>query len=894
LTTIAPSVDFTLTELEKAFNSLGLTLSKNLEDLQAANEIGKYLPQCRVEFAEHFDPLAQYLIYDPPSGTLGLVYDVRMLSQEKATSALAELKKMVESAIYVRHLLVQAQYRQKRKQRSILVELVLLSSGPNEGHTQGNLRALIRKGELLDAIHGIGINLLHAKDGASPLFPQDSLRRAFPWLLRACKKWYEKVPPRVDIGRFKGIKLENYRLSGIRKLEVACDAAVHLVFGANGTGKSSIAEALELAFCGSAERLRDQLLSKAIKFDQKSRAMVSVDLADAKPHRIEIPEAKSLESSLEEKWPVARFRLDQSLMDRLTNPWNRADRARTFLGAYFPEDRDQLEEHATLVEAADRAYKELPPHRLNFNYTGDVEVDAKNVAVHFGWLAAADNTVPDSTEAAEACLPLPISDLQQLAPLDESLKATLELWKKGIPSAALVQTLAAEIDQALIRLISSFVAPYPNAMIALEKTRHWHVESSAEAKGSFIEALNSWLEHHALADIGKKALEVSRTVGAIHSAQALGKSDLLLRFLLPEGQQKNLEQAIDRWSSKEISSFEQVMSFKQHSPFREGETSQRSLSVLELDEIAALNSVGNVLGFAELGNKINRALASDRTVNVESTTGRATVVAGGESGWANGLLAELEPFREICARLQSFDSLSGSWIGQQRIQRFKDALAKEAARKKGTENLTSVLFSKFLEDRTLAEALNELLALFTPARWAYTDIDFSFKAASGAKSEIGFETGGYPIDLRLNTAELNLFTVALFLLCAPRRQNKLGLLVLDDPLQNMDELTVTTFARGLARLIRLPSWPKGWQLLILLHGEDDLERLRQELPAAVYRLHWQSPLEKGPLDPILMDPRESTHRAEQQKLSQILVSSKRSLRSRKTSAKDRTSDDSKR
>lgn len=67
----------------------------------------------------------------------------------------------------------------------------------------------------------------------------------------------------------------------------------------------------------------------------------------------------------------------------------------------------------------------------------------------------------------------------------------------------------------------------------------------------------------------------------------------------------------------------------------------------------------------------------------------------------------------------------------------------------------------------------------------------------------------------------------------------LGLLVLDDPLQNLDELTVTTFARGLVKVTRL--WDGSVQLLLLFHGRDDCERFLGEMPLAFYRLPWQSP-----------------------------------------------------
>ncbi len=79
-------------------------------------------------------------------------------------------------------------------------------------------------------------------------------------------------------------------------------------------------------------------------------------------------------------------------------------------------------------------------------------------------------------------------------------------------------------------------------------------------------------------------------------------------------------------------------------------------------------------------------------------------------------------------------------------------------------------------------AINELMALFTPARWGYTDIQLPPRIEAGSLGlalEIG-EHDAVRADLHLNTAELNLFTLTLFLLCAPRVRAPLNLLVFDD------------------------------------------------------------------------------------------------------------------
>jgi hypothetical protein len=173
----------------------------------------------------------------------------------------------------------------------------------------------------------------------------------------------------------------------------------------------------------------------------------------------------------------------------------------------------------------------------------------------------------------------------------------------------------------------------------------------------------------------------------------------------------------------------------------------------------------------------------------------------------------------------------------------------------GTEVQASFVMRLAANDTSalgLIDALNELMALFTPARWAYEDVTLRYQV-SGPVSRLRFETGELRggddphararADLRLNTAQLNAFTLALFLLCAPRVENPLGLLVLDDPLQNMDELTVTTLARGLAKLLRV--LPTRWSLMMLFHGEGDLARFHDEVECGVYFLPWLSPTVRG-------------------------------------------------
>ena len=101
--------------------------------------------------------------------------------------------------------------------------------------------------------------------------------------------------------------------------------------------------------------------------------------------------------------------------------------------------------------------------------------------------------------------------------------------------------------------------------------------------------------------------------------------------------------------------------------------------------------------------------------------------------------------------------------------------------------------------------------------------------------ELATSQTGSPAEMRLNTAEMNLVVLALFLQCAPSIGNPLGTILLDDPLQNMDDLTSATLARGISKLAAL--LPQGWQIVLMLHWDDDLETFRREVAtiAAIWR-----------------------------------------------------------
>jgi hypothetical protein len=244
-----------------------------------------------------------------------------------------------------------------------------------------------------------------------------------------------------------------------------------------------------------------------------------------------------------------------------------------------------------------------------------------------------------------------------------------------------------------------------------------------------------------------------------------------------------------------------------------------------------------------LGVRFNRALAQDQEESLMD-------MAIGRKGGLDQAIRECAEIIGACERLQK--SAAGGAGDADALQRVT-SMVKTARRFSAvSKELPQNFFLKLAEDKQeraeMLAAFNELLALMTPARWAYRDIEITPDLASGDPA-MGLTTaGGARADLLLNTAELNAFAMVLFLLLAPRLPNALRILILDDPLQNMDELTVVTLARALAKL-QPPVYPVGWQILAFFHGVGNVEVIRDETPCVVYHLPWvQSPAGTAPLN----------------------------------------------
>jgi len=620
-----------------------------------------------------------------------------------------------------------------------------------------------------------------------------------------------------------------------------------VIHGHNGTGKSSLAESIELVMTGTAERLKNKPHLGQIIWpgSKKPATQITLNYSDGRRAAVFKIEEGLAPSPLAGDMSGDSFRLDQTLMDRLAR-MDPARRAETFLSAYFPGQRPIFQEAAEARARVESIVLQLPSairKDLESLETKDTTIESLLIS-RFKWTEETSAIVP--RDAQLACLPLPADLLRGLAPLNKTLTDTINnLTGKEMPLTA----LTSELDRldAILKPIADNASQTLNtigiAKDALTRIRSWKPSPTPTSQtGDFATQLDEWLELEALSDLGTRHLSTGQTLAdAIEKGWA---AQPWVSFSNAISGRENLAKQRERlkeWTERRDYLLEIMASRSTQTP-SEGAHADEPASISP-KELSALDKIGEWFFETTSENGLGRTIDDALRKRKAMTFGTLTV---GGTEWTSSILDRVGSFEktvnEFWQRVQA-----KLLFGIDLLNLYKTApVAARASESKGAE--MSRIFQEQISGK-LNAAINELMAVFAPARWAYKGVAIEQNINTG-KPELNLRTDGADATLRLNTAELNLFTLALFVLCALSQQNPLQLLVLDDPLQNMDELTVTTLARGLARLIRL--MPQGWNLVFLFHGEDDLERFRRELPCTVYRLPWLSPSADEP-HPIQID-----------------------------------------
>ncbi|CAO3379040.1 hypothetical protein [Azospirillum argentinense] len=802
----------------------------------------------------HFELTCDLLVHDDRFGTVGIVHLIDDADDGGTPeSRKARIREIVESAAYLRHLaLSKATERNgKKPPLALTVELVLVVSAPAKESTVeiGNvLRELATDSNFL---HGIGVNLLPwtGADGDGDA----SLRSAFCWTLSTLTAWYG-MPDATAEPAFGGVEVANWRLPGHRRLKLVRNVRVHMVHGANGTGKSSLVEAIEFLATGRIARLPGiepvgSIVEHIRHGETTARDRASARFleprnehcdtrADSPPVNLRLPSAGS-------------FRLDQPVMDQLIRS-DDAGRAKFFLDTFFPDYSSANERFVRAEEDAATAFGRLP-RLFQESFSDDSRDRREAVLARLAWM---DGPTVALRDLWAHCFVLSREELNALVPFAPSLDTLLrEAEPARLPVDAVPGWLA-RFDDAIGPLAQDANAHLVSIaearrILRMSVLAEWRPSDAMSGKAT-AQALNAWLRSATAVTIMRRHIQIARSFDRAHRA-----SRRPLDTILPAPLRSIADPSPDRLTAmdgdlrrlviEEEESRQRVAGLGRSAQAGPGEGAVRptltAAQIRSLDQVTALLFPNDPATGGALGRAVSRALAENKTLPV------GTDIIIGMDGWTRGLderLSDLAQALEPLRALQARNALPGEAWSAFIATRDRHLDAREAAKALSRQLVTRLLHGPGPRRDgakgapSLLDALHELMMLLTPARWAYPPIGVRLDSQEGKPAlRISFGEVRHG-ELRLNAAELSLLTIALFLLCAPKVDNPLRLLVLDDPLQNMDEMTVTVLARGLAKLSMLLG--ADWMLLLLFHGEDDFERVRQEVPGAAYRLPWLMPV----------------------------------------------------
>lgn len=815
---------------------------------------------------EHLELRADAFVVDRLLGSIGMVHCVGGPTGDVVPSA-AQVRGWVEDAAHLRHLMAM-----KTESRRVIgavphefvptVELVFIASAE-----AGMIMDRIRE-ELLwlkahtEVLHGIGINLAivgsPTKDGYDP-----RIRRGFSWLLTDVRAWLQASlrveregaqqpgAAQEEHRSLRQISAIDFRIRGTRRWTLErpeetgsnSPPLLHLLHGPNGSGKSTLAEAFEFWVTGTSTRLRrggsglgPLVYARGTSQDNPKVARVAVAVGgrnqkvesrDRVASKQDVPATGDGGPFAAIHGPALRF--DEAVSHTLLRS-SETERMAFWLKAYFSRHLETQEEEA-------RARRKLR-----------AALDALRISV--------------GAEAAEEAVRPLLGDDPKGAGLD---------WKALLmmPALELGSDAWSLLEDADREQVARLEAKGEEGKSALERVlrRWWEVVTKAEMAltedfGRYLEHLGdfviagqvsavlddrdpedvyaTWLENVARVDLLESALKLGETMRAWSPPQG----DILGRVRI-DGDLDDVAQARMEAARARDEAWTWLSKHRESSRGRaEGSRGGAGATLPDLgllEAAAKAGAFGNLLT-AERFLGIRAAIQSGKP-QVEGP-----LRAGAERGWTRPLIEARASMLRMKGWIAQRAGMSASGVvrsdWEKDVVRHLGDLAEAVRELQGVNRKDADHFKQITQK--LPEALQELVELMTPASWAYErmDVKVGLDVAEVGSATLTMQARGMELEDVLNTAEKNAVALAMHLLCAPKADNPYRITFLDDPFQNMDELTVTITARALSKLLRLMGstgkYP-GWEFVLLLHGADDCERVVQEVPSVFYRIPWNSP-----------------------------------------------------
>ena len=885
---------------------------------------------------------AHGVLLDEALGTFGMIVAHTSTADavtDGQSQPATQIEQAIHDALHLRQTLIERSRRFGGPWKTPYnVEVVFVVDQPSESDNDcikpleeitDRLREIMAETGFL---HAIGVNVLSMSPmkKADEAILESDLRRAFPWLLRDVRKWFkhsEQAEPAASSPslQLESLTLRDFRVAGRRKWQInSADngarvreskrtEALHLIHGQNGSGKSSLTEAIELALTDKLDRLEDapgkQSDYVSILTNRERRAadpevvaeiVLSVREAVSESENSESdrqPKTHSTQSSDltcrvakkgenkvcerlgdDELWKqlcgpersrfqsAASFRLDQVFSDLLVRSTS-ARRAELFLEAFFPGRADQIERARVALAEFDAAWSVLPKQARDRFRTGRHNPSPQGAAAIVDEVFAQANAVPTIVSMAGFDVK-PSSIVTSMTKfLDEHWPADLRSLASGEKKSKIdnLPTSLKRLDEAFEATKNAAEQTLDDlnaALPLLEALNRWDARSGSidGTVEKFASRLNDWLTHHADHDLAEKSRQLVQTRLLLGKQEEMETSVVAQEISDTDDDESlatrlnALTESAQRLNQLREESRRAVLDFKVAGDASAPDNAERPH--LDREALASLDRLIHVDDSEAISTTVKNCVENQSSHEFVLTLpgGKQSTVQIGRPG---GLSAAVQAAKIQQVALQNLAQRLGarnvSFIEMANaLDRLKSTAEDCAAEDTEVINRLEASLSG-----PLASALNEFVALLTPARWAYRDVvpetgfgkktnqlDFvvSNETSADPAGEESESKNGVPMWLLFNTAELNTFVLSLFLLCGPKLDNPLRLLILDDPFQNMDELTVTTVARGIGRLQRLWSHHGGglefWNLLILVHGEGTMNRIREEVSCSASYLPW--------------------------------------------------------
>ncbi|MCC5022532.1 MAG: AAA family ATPase [Candidatus Synoicihabitans palmerolidicus] len=670
--------------------------------------------------------------------------------------------------------------------------------------------------------------------------------------------------------------MKNFRRPGTRvwkKKLGAKDSAIpirlHVVHGPHGSGKSTLAEGFEYVATGDSSRLgppgatrgresedsRFDPLIYRTGADRPSPAHGIIAGATG-PHAARacsVPPTPKDSAPL--KIPGGALRLDQRLVDNLAALGSHT-RARVWLETFFAEEDAQIRARKQANDRLNQAIRQIEGSESMVN------IEERNTALLdlIGKLAGGATLsfreILHATFRPGSRLPVEASVMGSLGlSLPSLLSASVSIderkgesdWQSDTFEKQILELLKTDTE-ALALWSATASSKVEHVLHKLEKVGF--AKSRAQAASEIAEGpdydttFNHYLRNVALQDLLQKAHVIAQTVEHVTTMDT-GLHEPRLAQIKPEMTAAEITVHLDQVKTAAAETLKARLTVLSQSSSRKASETSPELDQHEIEPLldAIKANTFSPLVKPEDAHRLRELIEAQEPGNVG-------VLEVGQVGWTRPLLDILqqrrlvmETFGVTLLRRGSQSKAPGSRLTERAkaVEGLVDGLVGLSR----LEQYSAERFSDVARQENLIPALEELLALLTPARWAYPPL-----SAAINEDQFDLKSHGFDVAQVLNTAELNTLSLAIYLLCAPRGKNPYRVIFLDDPFQNMDELTVATAARAIARLLRVWSGKSTllneWEIVLLLHGEENSQRVLADAPTAYYELPWLPPLGARP------------------------------------------------